>query len=679
MKTPTNYKSLSACLGKAILLPLILIILFLSPTIGQDYIINRGNFSGWYTGGLRLCVVDKNEFYQSYTSASKVVVRQYKNGIVSDWGTNAAFVNAAGAGDIVRDSANQTIYISFVNSTNDKIYTYKRALADIDWVLVSTLDKPSSNLMGWQLRLAFNKKSGTLFLSFIEQTTNKIYLYELIAGTWTNRTGASSMSCYNSGFDMVAYDNKVILTTAPLIGAYYTLRVHAWDILSTSFTNLPDWNSGLSYQSVQFPTTAYNSVADEYVSMVSSSYTPKVIKYAGGSWADMSTGLSGSVDNGSWGSYIVYNNMTAKYSLFYSSTSIKGYYWNGSTWSNMSVPYMGSTNLFATTNYKDVYFLAWSGYTQVGVYSSNETPFRNTLNIATTPSTTSCALTFSERGVGNKVAVFIKSGTYESPVTADGATYTANPIYGSGTQLGSSGWYCIYNDVGQAFTVTGLTNGNTYQVQAIEYNGVAGAEMYIGASAVTGNPVSFTAGVVLPVNFINVSAYRKTNTVQVNWKVDNEINIHHYEVESSLDGRSFAKAGTAAVTGLTDYSIVDANAANTTLFYRVKSVGISSEIKYSAIVKLAADNARKTYTVAPNPVEGNELNIQFKNQPAGLYNIKLMNSTGQQVKSMEINHMGGNATQTIALPTGLTSGTYLLQIISTSKTTELESILIYKK
>jgi hypothetical protein len=141
----------------------------------------------------------QNEYYQSYTAASKVVVRQYKNGNVTDWGTNTSFVNAAGAGDIVRDSANQIVYIAFVNSTNDKIYTYKRAIEDADWVLVTTLDKPSTNLLGWQLRLSFNKNSGTLFLSFNEQNTNKIYLYELSSGSWLNRTGASSMSCYNSG------------------------------------------------------------------------------------------------------------------------------------------------------------------------------------------------------------------------------------------------------------------------------------------------------------------------------------------------------------------------------------------------------------------------------------------------------------------------------------------------
>ena len=38
----------------------------------QDYIIERGDITGGesYTGGLRLCVVDRNEFYQSKKSSS---------------------------------------------------------------------------------------------------------------------------------------------------------------------------------------------------------------------------------------------------------------------------------------------------------------------------------------------------------------------------------------------------------------------------------------------------------------------------------------------------------------------------------------------------------------------------------------------------------------------------------
>jgi hypothetical protein len=191
--------------------------------------------------------------------------------------------------------------------------------------------------------------------------------------------------------------------------------------------------------------------------------------------------------------------------------------------------------------------------------------------------------------------------------------------------------------------------------------------------------IVFTPGVVLPVNFISIAASRKTTTVQVNWKVGNELNIHHYEVERSTDGSNYSKAGTIAATGITDYSLLDANAPAVSLFYRVKSVGIAGEIKYSAVVKVAAENVKPGYAVVPNPIEGREINIQFKNQAGGKYSIKLLSNAGQQISSTEVNHVGGNGTQTIQIPAGLARGTYQLEIISADKTSSTQSIFINNK
>ena len=486
------FKNFSSGLS-TLILSVILMMTFQLPAVAQDYMINRGVFAASYTGGLRMCVVDKNEFYQPYTLSSHCAVRQYKNGIVSQYGTTAPMPPMAGTSDIAYDSASKVMYVGFFSSDYDSIYTFKKGASDPDWVLVTGMLKPAANLLGYTLRLSFNKNGGKLFMGFSEQTSGKIYLYELVSGTWTNRTGATAMACYNSWFDLVSYGNKVILTSTPLVGSRYTLRVHVWDIISSSITTLPDWNNGLNYIMSSFATTAYNVYANEYISFLSSNYIPKALKSAaGGAWSDISTGLTGSVDNGSWGCYVVFNNLMSRYTAFASSGTLQGYSWDGTTWSSLNMPSMSSTNTFATSNYKDAYFLAWNSNTQVGIFTPNETPFRNTVNIASTPGTTTCDLLFPDRGVGNKVVVFVKQGTYVAPVTANNTTYTANTAFGSGTQLGSSGWVCVYNGVGQALTITGLTLATTYQVQALEYNGLAGAEMYIGTASLTGNPISFT-------------------------------------------------------------------------------------------------------------------------------------------------------------------------------------------
>jgi len=93
------------------------------------------------------------------------------------------------------------------------------------------------------------------------------------------------------------------------------------------------------------------------------------------------------------------------------------------------------------------------------------------------------------RGNGSNVAVFVKSGAGAITNPVDGTTYTANVAFPGGTQLGSSGYYCVYNGNATSVDITGLTASTTYFVQAFEYNGTGASAMYQTATA-TNNPNS---------------------------------------------------------------------------------------------------------------------------------------------------------------------------------------------
>ena len=69
------FKNFSSGLS-TLILSVILMMTFQLPAVAQDYMINRGVFAASYTGGLRMCVVDKNEFYQPYTLSGHCAVRQ---------------------------------------------------------------------------------------------------------------------------------------------------------------------------------------------------------------------------------------------------------------------------------------------------------------------------------------------------------------------------------------------------------------------------------------------------------------------------------------------------------------------------------------------------------------------------------------------------------------------------
>ncbi len=93
-------------------------------------------------------------------------------------------------------------------------------------------------------------------------------------------------------------------------------------------------------------------------------------------------------------------------------------------------------------------------------------------------------------GDATRRIVFMKETSSGSATPVMGKTYTASTTFGSGTQIGSTGWYCVYKGTGSDVTVTGLTPSINYTVQVFEYNGSNGAERYL-MSAATNNPNTF--------------------------------------------------------------------------------------------------------------------------------------------------------------------------------------------
>ncbi|MBT1698783.1 T9SS type A sorting domain-containing protein [Fulvivirgaceae bacterium PWU4] len=111
---------------------------------------------------------------------------------------------------------------------------------------------------------------------------------------------------------------------------------------------------------------------------------------------------------------------------------------------------------------------------------------------------TSSSVTFRHHdGDGTHVAIFMReAGSGTAPAT-DNTTYTANTTFGTGSQAGTSGWYCVYNAEASSSSavttiqVTGLSPNTTYRIHAVDYNGAPGSEKY-RLNAVTDNPVQFT-------------------------------------------------------------------------------------------------------------------------------------------------------------------------------------------
>ena len=172
----------------------------------------------------------------------------------------------------------------------------------------------------------------------------------------------------------------------------------------------------------------------------------------------------------------------------------------------------------------------------------------------------------------------------------------------------------------------------------------------------------------LPVTFTSVKAYQKNEDIAVEWKVENESNMAQYEVEKSVDGIQFSKAITLASKNgaANSYSWLDKNTVTGYNYYRIRSVDINGQTAYTQIVKVLIGNVTAAINVYPNPAINGTVNLQFTNQPAGVYYARLINPIGQVVVSKQIIHAEGSSTETIKVNDASAKGIYQLEVTQTN-------------
>ncbi|WP_421877736.1 T9SS type A sorting domain-containing protein [Marinoscillum sp.] len=111
--------------------------------------------------------------------------------------------------------------------------------------------------------------------------------------------------------------------------------------------------------------------------------------------------------------------------------------------------------------------------------------------------------------------------------------------------------------------------------------------------------------VPLPLDFLDIQARELYGNVSIEWQTTNEINVSHFEVEHSLDGRSFNVIGnTDAVNekdAINSYSFSHNKAIKGYNYYRVKEVDFDGYFEYSKMVYVVKEQDGISWTVYPNP------------------------------------------------------------------------------
>ena len=184
----------------------------------------------------------------------------------------------------------------------------------------------------------------------------------------------------------------------------------------------------------------------------------------------------------------------------------------------------------------------------------------------------------------------------------------------------------------------------------------------------------------LPVTFKTIKATEQTGKIAVNWTVENELNIKHYEVEKSADGLQFDKVNTTTATGAnrisSGYDWLDFNPFSGNNFYRVKSIGIDGKFDYSEVVLVRMGTMASGIRIYPNPVTDGIIGAEFKNMAAGIYKARLLNAQGQTILQQTINHAPGTAMEYIQPEYKMPSGIYQLELTSPAKTITMVKVIV---
>ncbi|MGE4287402.1 MAG: T9SS type A sorting domain-containing protein [Salinivirgaceae bacterium] len=120
-------------------------------------------------------------------------------------------------------------------------------------------------------------------------------------------------------------------------------------------------------------------------------------------------------------------------------------------------------------------------------------------------------------GNGDGRIVLAYEGDTLSALPVDGTTYTANAIFGSGSEIGTGNFVVALGDV-ISETVTGLTPESEYQFRVFEYSGSGSSINYL-TSAGSDNPDSVTTLVGKPIIQASNVTYDQldTESYRVNW------------------------------------------------------------------------------------------------------------------------------------------------------------------
>ncbi|MCP2043933.1 T9SS type A sorting domain-containing protein [Pontibacter sp. HSC-36F09] len=171
----------------------------------------------------------------------------------------------------------------------------------------------------------------------------------------------------------------------------------------------------------------------------------------------------------------------------------------------------------------------------------------------------------------------------------------------------------------------------------------------------------------LPVELVYFTATVRNNQAHLEWLTASELDNDRFEIERSLDARSFEKVGTVKGKGTTSletkYQFTDRTPVQGTVYYRLKQVDTDGQFAYSNVIAVNAKGlARELATQAyPNPFQ-DVIKVTLTVPEAQVAAMTIYDINGRRVIVKDLDLDAG--VNVLELQLGqLQSGMYILKVV----------------
>lgn len=173
---------------------------------------------------------------------------------------------------------------------------------------------------------------------------------------------------------------------------------------------------------------------------------------------------------------------------------------------------------------------------------------------------------------------------------------------------------------------------------------------------------NYVSNVVLPATLGQFAGALQGNIVNLRWSTLTEVNVHGFEIEQSIDTRSWQNVGKVYARNSTNganYAFTLNKVGASVSYYRLKIVDKDGSFVHSRMVMLRAENARELELIG-NPVR-NVINIAINQPMAETLQAELIDINGRRISNTVYNHPGGASV--LQINTGMApAGTYMIKV-----------------